>query len=139
MDLHVSLSAYFVTEYSATQGSSNFSLGHWPGMDITKLLLAFEQVMRSLEDYAQEYLDLAYFSDLPDCVLIDFFCEGINQPLKSKLIREGLRSSLIQFMDYALLSVSSSFTVGVTEDKRDITVMAAAKFNLPQARDIQVN
>ncbi len=116
MDPHVSLSANFVTEYSATQGFSNFSRGHWPGMDITRLLLAFEQGTRSLEDYVHEYLDLAYFSDFPDCVLIDFFCEGINQTLKSKLITEGPRSSLIEFMDYALLSVSSSFTVGVTEE-----------------------
>ncbi len=51
------------------------------------------------------YLDLAYFSDLPDCVFIDFFCEGINQPLKSRLLREGPRSSLSRFMDYALLTL----------------------------------
>ncbi len=74
-----------------------------------KLLLTLEQGLRSLEDYIQEYLDLAHFSDLPDCVLIDFFCEGINQPLKSHLIREDPRSSLSQFMDYALLTVGPVF------------------------------
>ncbi len=69
-------------------------------MDIARLLLALEMGTRSLEDYIQEYLNVAYYSDLPDCVLIDFFCEGVNQPLKSKLVHEGPRLSLSQFMDY---------------------------------------
>ncbi len=61
-------------------------------------------------------------------MLIDFFCEGINQPLKSRLIREGPRSSLSQFMDYALLTVGSAFTVGVDEerDTAPVTEMADA-------------
>ncbi|KAI2668520.1 Foot protein 1 variant 1 [Labeo rohita] len=103
--------------YSATQGSSNFSSGHRPGMDTTRQLLALEQGTRSLEGYIQEYLALAYYSDLPDCMLKDFFCEGINQPLKSRLLREGPRSSLAAFMDYALLCVGSSFTVGVADEE----------------------
>ncbi len=128
MDLHASRLVRPVTEYSATQGSSGFSCGYWPGMDTARLLLTLEQGLRSLKDYIQEYLDLAYFSDLPDCVLIDFFCEGINQPLKSRLIREGPRSSLSQFMDYALLTVGSAFTVSVAEerDTARTRVMAAA-------------
>ncbi len=73
MDLHVSCLVRPVTEYSATQGSSGFSSGQWPGMDIARLLLALKQGTRSLEDYFQEYLNVAYYSDLPDCVLIDFF------------------------------------------------------------------
>ncbi len=117
-----------VTEYSAKQGSSGFSCGYWPGMDTARMLLTLKQGLRSLEDYIQEYLDLAHFSDLPDCMLIDFFCEGINQPLKSRLIREGPRSSLSQFMDYALLTVGSAFTVGVDEerDTAPVTEMADA-------------
>ncbi len=121
MDPHVSRLVSPVTEYSANKGSSGFSNGYWPSMDMAGMLLTLEQGSRPLEDYIQEYLDLAHFSDLPDCVLIDFFCEGINQPLKSQLIREGPRSSLSQFLDYALLCVGSSFTVGVVEDERDIT------------------
>ncbi len=113
MDPHASRLVGSITEYLATTGSSGFSCGYWPGMDTAQLLLTLEQGLRLLEDYIQEYLDLAYFSDLPDCVLIDFFCEGINQPLKSRLICEGPRSSLSQFMDYALLTVGSAFTVGV--------------------------
>ncbi len=69
----------------------------------------------------QEYLEIARYSDLPDCVLIDFFCEGINQLLKSRLILEGPRSFLSDFMDYALFTVGSVFTVGVVEE-RDITL-----------------
>ncbi len=33
---------------------------------------------------------IAYFSDLPECLLIEFFCEGINQPPMSKLITSQL-------------------------------------------------
>ncbi len=117
MDLHVSHLVRPVTEYSATQGSSSFSDEHWPGMNIARLLLALEQGTRSLEDYIQEYLSIAYYSDLPDCLLIEFFCKGINQPLMSKLRCEGPRSSLCQFMDYALLCVGSPFTMGVAEEE----------------------
>ncbi len=129
MDLHASRLVHPVTEYSATKGSSGFSSGYWPSMDMAGMLPTLEQGSRPLEDYIQEYLGLAHFSDLPDCVLIDFFCEGINQPLKSQLIREGPRSSLSQFLDYALLTVGSTFTVGVAEEERDtasVTEMADA-------------
>ncbi len=121
-----------VTEYSATQWSSSFSEEHWPGMDTSRILLALKQGPRSLENYIQEYLAIAYYSDLPDCLLIEFFCDGINQPLRSKLISEGPRSSLCQFMDYALLCVGSSFTVGVADEERNTAlthVMAAALDN----------
>ncbi len=76
-------------------------------MDTSRILLALKQGPRSLENYIQEYLAIAYYSDLPDCLLIEFFCDGINQPLRSKLISEGPRSSLCQLMDYALLCVGS--------------------------------
>ncbi len=87
-------------------------------MYTAKLLLSLKQGKRSLEDFIQEYLDVAN-SDFPDDVLIDFFGDSINQPLKSKLICEGPCSSLSQFLDYALLCVGSSFTVGVAEEERD--------------------
>ncbi len=67
MDPHASRLVGPVAEYSAKQGSSSFSCGYWPGMDTARLLL------RSLDDYVQEYLEIAYYSDLPDCELIDFF------------------------------------------------------------------
>ncbi|KAI2644743.1 Zinc finger protein sdc-3 [Labeo rohita] len=134
MDPPVSRFIYHhVTEYSATQGSSNFSSGHRPGMDTARQLLALEQGTRSLEGFIQEYLAIAHYSDLPDYALIDFFCEGVNQLLKSRLIREALRSSLEQFLDYALLCVGSSFTVGVKEEERDIAVGIAARSSPPQA------
>ncbi len=41
----------------------------------------------------------------------------------SKLRREGPRSSLCQFMDYALLCVGSPFTVGVADEERDTASM----------------
>ncbi len=62
-----------ITEYSAPQGSSGFPNGHLPGMDTAILLLALKQGTRSLERYIAEYLALANDSELPDCMLIDFF------------------------------------------------------------------
>ncbi len=61
--------------------------------------------------------------------MIEIFCDGLNKPLQSELRHEGPRSSLTQFMDYALLSVGSLFTVGVAEEERDnasLTEMVAA-------------
>ncbi|KAL0159295.1 hypothetical protein M9458_043020, partial [Cirrhinus mrigala] len=47
--------------------------------------------------------------------------------------REGPRSSLALFMDYALLCVGLSLTVGVVDEERDIGTGTAAKFSQPQA------
>ncbi len=117
MDPHVSRLVNPITEYSAPKGSSGFSYGYWPGTDIARMLLHLEQGSLPLEDYVQDYLDLAHFSDLPDCVLIDFFCEGINQPLKSQLIVRVPVHLSVSILDYALLCVGSSFTVGVAEER----------------------
>ncbi len=73
MDPHVSRLVRPVTEYSATQGSSGFHEQYWPGMYTARLLLSLKQGKRSLEDFIQEYLDVANYSDFPDDVLIDFF------------------------------------------------------------------
>ncbi len=79
----------FVTEYSAEQGSSGFSKEHLLGMDAVIMLLVHKQGTRSLEGYIVEYLALANGSELPDCMLIDFFCDGLNRSLKSKVIHKG--------------------------------------------------
>ncbi len=50
--------------------------------------------------------------------MIEIFCDGINQPLRSQLRREGPRSSLSSFLDFAL-TVGSPFTVGVADEDRD--------------------
>ncbi len=59
--------------------------------------------------YIQEYLNIAYYSDLPDCVLMDFFGEGINQLLISRLTLEGPRSSLGDF--YLLCFIDCWFSI----------------------------
>ncbi len=117
MDPLVSRLVNPITEYSAKQGSSGFSNQHWSGMDTAILLLALKQGTRSLEGYITEYLALANGSDLPDCLLIDFFCDGLNQPLKGKIIQDGPCLSLSHFLDYALWTVGSAFTVGVAEER----------------------
>ncbi len=47
-------------------------------MDTAKLLLELKQDTRSLESYIQEYLEIANYSDLPDCELIDFFVRALT-------------------------------------------------------------
>ncbi len=117
MDPHASRLVGSVTEYSATQGSSGFPNGHLPVMDAAILLLALKQGTRSLERYIAEYLALANGSELPDCMLIDFFCDGLNQTVRSKVIPQGPHSSRSNFLDYVLLTVGSAFTVGVAEER----------------------
>ncbi len=91
---------------------------HLLGMD-TRVLFALKQGSRSLENHIREFLACAHYSDLPDIILIDIFCDGINQPLQTQLRREGPRSSLSCFLEFALLTVGSLFTVGVTDEDRD--------------------
>ncbi len=98
-------------------GSSSFSDGHSEGMDVTRNLFALKQGPRSLEQHIREFLAITNYSDLPDITLIENFCDGIHQPLRSEFRREGTRASLAQFLDYALLTVGSSFTVGVAEER----------------------
>ncbi|KAL0202092.1 hypothetical protein M9458_000110, partial [Cirrhinus mrigala] len=116
-----------VTEYSVTTGSSSFTPGQSTGMDSDRILFRLKQGPRSLEQYIREFLAIANYSTLPDCIIIEIFCDGVNEPLKARLRREGQRSSLAAFMDFALMCVGSSFTVGVAEEQRDITVTPAAQ------------
>ncbi|KAI2655956.1 Adhesive plaque matrix protein [Labeo rohita] len=113
-----------VTEYSVPTGSSSFTHGRCTGMDTTRILFRLKQGPRTLEQHICEFLAIA---NLPDCILIKIFCDGINEPLKVRLRCEGLRSSLAAFMDFALLSVGSSFTVSVADEERDIAVTLATQ------------
>ncbi len=133
LDPHVSCLVRPVTEYSAKQGSSSFSEEHWPGMDTARILLTLKQGSQSLENYIRKFLAIANYSDLPDCLLIEFCCDGINQPLQSEFRREGPRSSLAQFMDYALLTVGSLLTVGVAEEERGTAFMTEIAATLEHA------
>ncbi len=79
-----------------------------------RVLFALKQGPRSLE-----FLACAHYSDLPDIILIDIFCDGIRQPLQTQLRHEGPRSSLSCFFEFALLTVGSPFTGGVADEDRD--------------------
>ncbi len=102
-------------------------------MDTARILLTLKQGSRSLENYIHEFLAIANYSDLPDCLLIEFFCDGINQPLQSEFRREGPRSSLAQFMDYALLTIGSLLTVGVAEEEHGTAFMTEIAATLEHA------
>ncbi|ROI15566.1 Deoxyribonuclease gamma [Anabarilius grahami] len=90
-------------------------------MDPATQLVSLRQGTRTLEVHIQNFLDIAHLSDLPDCALIDFFGYGLNEPLKTSLLTNGPRRSFMEFLDFALLAVGSTFTVGVAEDS-DATV-----------------
>ncbi len=66
----------------------------------TRILFALKQGPRSLDNHIREFLACAHYSDLPDIILIEIFCDGINQPLRSQLRREGPRSSLSCFFGF---------------------------------------
>ncbi|ROI16557.1 hypothetical protein DPX16_22676 [Anabarilius grahami] len=100
-------------------------------MDPAWCLISLRQGNCTLEAHIQKFLEFAHLSDLPDCALIDFFGHGLNEPLKDYLLTNGPRGSFVEFLDFALLTVGSTFTVGVVE-KCDTTldhVMAGAKDN----------
>ncbi|KAI2651126.1 hypothetical protein H4Q32_019149 [Labeo rohita] len=126
MDPLVSRLVPTVTEYSATKGSSSFSPGHSADMDFDFTLFRIKQGQRSLNQYIREFLALANYSTLPDCTIIEIFCDGVNEPLKARLRREGPRSSLVAFMNFAFMCVGSPCTVGVAEEERDNADMVAA-------------
>ncbi|KAL0181243.1 hypothetical protein M9458_023649 [Cirrhinus mrigala] len=115
-----------VTEYSVTTGSSSFTPGH-SDMDTDRILFRIKQGPRTLEQHIREFLAIANYSTLPDCTIIEIFCDGINKPLKARLRREGPRSSLAAFLNFALSCVGSPCTVGVAERERDNAVMATAR------------
>ncbi|ROI26648.1 hypothetical protein DPX16_21591 [Anabarilius grahami] len=100
-------------------------------MDPAWCLVSLRQGNCTLEAHIQKFLEFAHLSDLPDCALIDFFSHGLNEPLKDYLLTNGPRGSFVEFLDFALLTVGSSFTVGVMEDSDTMVnpVMAATPKN----------
>ncbi|KAL0177104.1 hypothetical protein M9458_025998, partial [Cirrhinus mrigala] len=113
---------YPVTEYSVTPGSSSFTPGHSTDMDTDRILFRIKQGPRTLEQHIREFLAIANYSTLPDCTIIEIYCDGVNEPLRARLRREGPRSSLAEFLNFALLCVGSPCTV----EERDNADMAAA-------------
>ncbi len=55
-------------------------------MDTARILLALKQGPQSLDNYIRECLAIAHYSDLPDIILIEFFCDGIKGILHPKMI-----------------------------------------------------
>ncbi len=104
-----------ITEDSAIPGSSGFLSVSRSIMDPAIRLVCLHQRMRSLKDHIEDFGHCISLW-LPDFALTDFFCHGLNEPLKSILIRDGPQGLLCQFLDYALLLCGSSFTVGTVEE-----------------------
>ncbi|KAI2648685.1 Retrotransposon-like protein 1 [Labeo rohita] len=116
---------YPITEQSVTTGSSSFTPGH-SDMDTDRILFRIKQGPRSLEQYTREFLVFANYSTLPDSTIIEIFCDGANEHLRTRLRREGPRSSLAAFVNFALMCVGSPCTVGVAKEVRDNADKAAA-------------
>ncbi len=83
---------------------------------MTRILFALKQGPRSLEQHIRVF-SLRELLRFTGHYFDRVFCDGINQPLRSEFRREGTRASLAQFLDYALLTVGSTFTVGVAEER----------------------
>ncbi|KAI2667931.1 Retrotransposon Gag-like protein 9 [Labeo rohita] len=118
---------YHITEQSVTTGSSSFTPGQSFDMDTDRILCRIKQRSHTLEQYTREFISIANHSTLPDCIIIEIFCDGVNQPLRARLRSEGPRSSLGAFLNFALLCVGSPCTVGVAQRERDNAVMATAR------------
>ncbi|KAL0170618.1 hypothetical protein M9458_035214, partial [Cirrhinus mrigala] len=116
-----------VTEQSVAIGSSSFHPGHSSDMDTDITLCRIKQRSHTLEQYTREFISISNYSTLPDCVKIEIYCDGVNQLLRTLLRREGPRSSLEAFLNFALLCVGSQCTVGVAERERDNAVVATAR------------
>ncbi|KAL0176857.1 hypothetical protein M9458_029187, partial [Cirrhinus mrigala] len=111
---------------SVTTGSSSFTPGQSTDMDTDRTLFRIKQGSHTLDRYIREFISISNYSTLPDCTKIEIFCDGVNEPLKARLRREGPRSSLVTFMNFALSCVGSPCAVGVAERERDSAVVAAA-------------
>ncbi len=104
-------------------------------MDSIDQLLHLRQGGLSIEEYVHQFCELSFQVPLYDEILFkDLFHFGLNRHVKS-LFHESLfpggefNGSLRGLMDYALLYVGSSFTVGVAEEECDtasLTKMADA-------------
>ncbi|KAL0150125.1 hypothetical protein M9458_054552 [Cirrhinus mrigala] len=127
MDPLASRLVHPVTEQSVTTGSSSFLPGHSHDMDTDRILCRIKQGPHTLHRYIREFISVANYSTLPDCIKAEIFCNGVNQPLRARLRREGPRSSLEAFLNFALLCVGSAYTVGVAQRELDNTVMAPAR------------
>ncbi|KAI2651310.1 Glutamate receptor 1 [Labeo rohita] len=127
MDPLASRLVHFVTEPTVTTGSSSFSPGQSSDMDTDLILARIKQGQRTLEQYIREFLAITNYSTLPDCIIIELFADGVNEPLRARLRREGPRSSLVAFMNFAFLCVGSSCTVGVAKEVRDNADRSAAQ------------
>ncbi|XP_050988579.1 uncharacterized protein LOC127179290 isoform X2 [Labeo rohita] len=114
-------------EPTVTTGSSSFSPGQSSDMDTDLILARIKQGQRTLEQYIREFLAITNYSTLPDCIIIELFADGVNEPLRARLRREGPRSSLVAFMNFAFLCVGSSCTVGVAKEVRDNADRSAAQ------------
>ncbi|KAL0172969.1 hypothetical protein M9458_033280, partial [Cirrhinus mrigala] len=116
-----------ITEQSVTTGSSSFTPGQSADMDTDRTLCRIKQGPNTLEQYTREFLAIANYSTLPDSIIIEIFCDGVNQPLRARLRREGPRLSLAAFLNFPLLCVGSPCTVEVAESERDNAAMATVR------------
>ncbi len=107
---------HFITEYSATRGSSGFLRLPSPNMNPVDQLLHLRQGCLSIEEYVHRFCELSYQVPLYDEVLFkDLFHFGISEPIKSLFPGGEFNGSLRESMDHALLLGGSTFSVGEAE------------------------
>lgn len=85
-------------------------------MDPAERMSFLRQGSKTIENYTVEFCTVVNSLIWKYTVLKDFYCYGLNKPIKS-LLPKGMNAlTLEQYIDHALLLCCSSFTVGVEED-----------------------
>lgn len=74
------------------------------------------QGTNTIEDYTGQFCALYNHLKWKDAVFKDFYCYGLNEPLRSCMPRGRNELNLEHCMDYALLLSGSHFTVGKIEE-----------------------
>ncbi len=128
MDPHVSCLIRPVTEYSATQGSRNFSDGHLSGMDTTRLLFALKQGPRSVENHIREFLAIAHYYDFADIILIEIFCDGIRDTTIIDFVGTIIVWEIITVSRLLWLCIYSFHNIKIHKHSLDIKVLFIVAF-----------
>ncbi|KAL0146718.1 hypothetical protein M9458_058058, partial [Cirrhinus mrigala] len=85
-------------------------------MDPASRLFCLHQGNRCIEDYVVDFCELCHLVNFNDVALKDIFRAGLSDPIRSGLPGGKIHWSLEQYIDYALLLVGSSFTVGIADE-----------------------
>lgn len=98
-------------------------------------LLCLEQMDRSLEDYTQDFLDLACLVHYSDDSLSVFFHTSLSEQAKARLPANGPCEDFSAYVEWVLVNKESEFTIGPEEDTNSPTPNSEPSLTLPCEMD----